>query len=248
MPIPSFSIEPAVFDRLPGMRVVVAVAEGVDRQAAGPAVDRLLGEAWAEAGTLRDRYPNAQSHPNVAAWRERFKAMGVRSHDFPTSIEALLRRAMKGGPPPRIDPLVDAYNAISLRHVVPAGAFDVDALGDGLDLRITVDGDTFTALDGEGPSAVPAGEVAYATGTTVLTRHIVWRQSREALIAPATRRAVVISEILGALPGELVAAVRADLEAVLSTAFRAEVRTDVLDAERPSMELGRGPGATPSGA
>ena len=238
-----------MFQRLPGMRVVVAVAAGLDAEAAEPAVARLLDEAWAEAGSLRDRYPNAQSHPNVAAWRERFKAMGVRSHDFPTSIEALLRRAMKGGPPPRIDPLVDAYNAISLRHVVPAGAFDLDALGDGLDLRLTVDGDTFTALDADGPSPVPAGEVAYATASTVLTRHIVWRQSREGLIAPATRRAVVISEILGALPDGLVGAVRADLEAVLSNAFRAEVLTGILDGEHPSMELGprTAPNATSSG-
>ena len=83
--------------------------------------------------------------------------------------------------------------------------------------------------------------LAYATANTVLTRHIVWRQSKEALIAPATRRAVVISEILGALPDGLVGSVRADLEAVLSNILRAEVRSGVLDAARPSMELRPGP-------
>jgi DNA/RNA-binding domain of Phe-tRNA-synthetase-like protein len=234
---PAFSIEPDVFERLPGMRVVVTVADGLEASSAGTAIDRLLEEAWTAAGALRDRYPNAQSHPNVAAWRERFKAMGVRSHDFPTSVEALLRRAMRGGSPPRINPLVDAYNAISLRHVVPAGAFDLDALGEGLELRLTVDGDTFVALDEDRAVPVPPGEVAYATGSTVLTRHIVWRQSREALISPGTRRAVVISEILGALPDAVVDVVRRDLEALLSDTFQADVRAEVLDATRPRTSL-----------
>jgi DNA/RNA-binding domain of Phe-tRNA-synthetase-like protein len=40
--------------------------------------------------------------------------MGVSGRKFPSSIEALLRRAFKGGEPLRINPLVDFYNAVSL--------------------------------------------------------------------------------------------------------------------------------------
>ena len=49
---------------------------------------------------------------------------------FPISIEAMLRRALKGGAF-RINPLVDLYNALSLRHICPAGAVDLDAVGPG---------------------------------------------------------------------------------------------------------------------
>jgi DNA/RNA-binding domain of Phe-tRNA-synthetase-like protein len=34
----------------------------------------------------------------------------------------------KGAPPPRINRLVDAYNAVSLRHVLPADGEDLDRL------------------------------------------------------------------------------------------------------------------------
>jgi hypothetical protein len=57
---------------------------------------------------------------------------------------------------------------------------------------------------------------------------------------------VVISEVLGALPDDLVTSVRRDLEMVLSSTFHAHVLTNVLDASNPRMALG--PEATSSGA
>src|SRR4029077_204510 len=105
---------------------------------------------WAAAATSAAPYGNAQSHPRVLAWRQRFQAIGVSMRHFPTSIEALLRRAMKGGAPFRINPLVDFYNAVSLNHAVPIGGFDLDRVPGPLTVRLTREGDTFSALDGNG--------------------------------------------------------------------------------------------------
>src|SRR4051794_41495989 len=120
-----YVIAPEIWERFPGMRVAVAVAEGVDNASPCPTVEALWRESWAAAGGLAVQYANAQSHPHVAPWRERFKAMGVSSKEYRSSIEALLRRAMKGGEPFSINPLVDFYNAVSLRHISPAGGFDL---------------------------------------------------------------------------------------------------------------------------
>ena len=130
-------------------------------------------------------------------WRERFQAIGISSKEFPTSIEALLRRALKGSEPRSINPLVDfcnCFDTISLRHCVPAGAFDLAQVPGPLELRLTRPGDTFLALDAGTPLDVPPGEVAYATGQTILTRHFVWRQSRAGLIEPATRNVFLVAE------------------------------------------------------
>jgi DNA/RNA-binding domain of Phe-tRNA-synthetase-like protein len=149
--------------------------------------------------------------------------MGVSGKEFPSSIEALLRRAMRGGEPFRINPLVDLYNAVSLRHVVPAGGFDLDQLGGPLALRLTRAGDHFTALDADAPLPVPAGEVAYADGQTVLTRHFVWRQARVGLITPATRAVVLLSEIPGEVGADVARQVLADLAAGLQSPIAAFV-------------------------
>ena len=198
----AFRVDAELFGLFPGMHLVVAVAHSLENSDAKAAIDALWREAWKSASALE--VPNAQSHPRVRAWREDFKAFGVSMKRFPISIEAMLRRALKGGEPFRINPLVDFYNALSLRHICPAGAFDLAKLSSDIELRFTVDGDRFTALDEQEPAAVPAGEIAYTSGATVLTRHFMWRQARDGLVDAQSRSVFLVSEIPG-VAGEPVA-------------------------------------------
>jgi len=219
----SLRIEPAVADAFSGMVVIAVVARGVDNTTPNPAVDRLWERAWRDASAAA-AYGNSQSHPRVRPWRDAFQAIGVSGKQFPSSIEALLRRAMRGGNPFHINPLVDFYNAVSLLHTVPAGAFDLARIERGLDLRMTTAGDTFQALDDPAPAPLPPGEVAYATGTTILTRHFVWRQAREALVGPETHDVLFVSEVLGALDPGVVDAVEDQLLRGLDALFGVQAR------------------------
>jgi len=220
-------IRPEVFARFPGMRVVVVVADGIDNLVDRPRIATAWETAWSAAKDAAV-FGNAQSHPHVAPWRDRFWAMGVSPKQYPSSVEALLRRALKGGDPFRINPMVDFYNAVSLRYVVPAGGFDLDQIGQDLDLRLTHEGDRFLALDASEPEAIPPGEVAYADGPTVLTRHFVWRQSRQGLITPSTRSVLLLSEVLPETGAGVADAVLAELAAGLLDSFGAPVLTFIL--------------------
>jgi DNA/RNA-binding domain of Phe-tRNA-synthetase-like protein len=205
MPGVRFTISADVFALFRGLRVAVVVASGVDNRSVNHGVESLLHDAWRDAAGLE--LPNPQSHPRVAAWREAFRSIGISPRDFPSSIEALLRRAMKGGQPPRISPLVDLYNAVSLRHLVPAGGFDLAGIDGDLELRLSREGDHFEPLGGGRAEPVPAGEVSYAVGTEILTRHFVWRQARRAALLPSTTDVLLLSEILGAIEDDVTEAV-----------------------------------------
>ncbi len=225
-----FQIEPAIFERFPGLTIVVAVAGGVENQTTRPAIAARWRETWVEVGQTAKGYGNAQSHPRVRPWRERFQAMGVSGKEFPSSAEALLRRALKGGEPFSINPLVDWYNTLSLRYQVPAGGFDLAAIRGPLELRLSRPGDTFLALDADEPVAVPPGEVSYADGQTILTRHFVWRQARTALIAPETREVFMVSEVLGEVGREVAEAVQAAFQQGLRDYFGVASAAFLLDA------------------
>ncbi len=137
---------------------------------------------------------------------------------------------MKGGAPFTINPLVDWYNTISLRHVVPVGAFDLAALSEPLELRLSRAGDTFTSLDADEPLAVPPGEVSYASGPVILTRHFVWRQAKTGLVTPTTRDVFLVSEALGEVGREVAEAVTEDFRTGLQDYFGVGCQTFVLDA------------------
>jgi DNA/RNA-binding domain of Phe-tRNA-synthetase-like protein len=228
-------VAPVVWARFPGLTIVVAVGQNLDPQHRPDAVSERWRAAWIAAGEAGRAYPNPQSHPRVAPWREAFRAMGVPPREFPSSIEALLRRAMKGGEPFSVSPLVDFYNAVSLSHFVPVGAFDLDRLShSAIRLRLTRTGDHYFALDAAEPVFVDPGEVAYTDGDTVLTRHFVWRQAREGLIRPETQNVFLVSEILGAVGRHVAEIVLGDVQAGLLNLFASQAKTFILDLEHPA--------------
>jgi DNA/RNA-binding domain of Phe-tRNA-synthetase-like protein len=229
-------VAPEIFDRIPGLSIVVAYAPGVDNRRERHSVQEDWIAAWTAAGDWAAAFPNPQSHPHVKAWGERLKAAGISRKAFPPSVEAVLRRAMKGGEPFFINPLVDFYNAVALRHVVPAGAFDLDHVGDAM-LRTTREGDTFQALDAASPVAVPPGEVAYAAGSTILTRQLMWRQSQAGLVTPATTRVLIMSELLPEHPATLVDDVAESFREGFRRHFQVEAVVSRLDRGHPRLVL-----------
>ena len=229
-----FIVQPEVFVRFPGLMLAAAVAHGIDNTQQLPAVEREWGDAWQGAAAAAV-YGNAQSHPRVRPWRQSFQAQGISGKEFPSSAEALLRRALKGGEPFHINPLVDLYNAISLRHFVPAGAFDLGEISGPLELRLTRPGDHFLALDATEPLELPPGEVCYADGATILTRHFVWRQSRIAAITPDTKDVFLVSEILGEVGQEVAEAVRDDFASGMRAHFGVPAQSWIVDAQHPAI-------------
>ncbi|HEX6989399.1 MAG TPA: phenylalanine--tRNA ligase beta subunit-related protein [Bacillota bacterium] len=235
----SLAVEPAVFDRFPGMRVVVVVGTGIDAGRPQPQISHRLAAAWAEAGKAAVAAGSPQAHPRIRPWRRALAAQGFPGEKFPCSVEAMMRRARRGGPPPSINPLVDFYNAVSLERLIPAGGWDLAALEGDLLLRLTRAGETFLALDAEEPMPVAEGETSYADAHDLLTRHLAWRQSRKALLRADTRDAVLVSEILPNPeidddPDELAREMASALQEGLEGYFGAVTTAAVVSPDRPS--------------
>jgi DNA/RNA-binding domain of Phe-tRNA-synthetase-like protein len=232
-----FAVEPDIFDLFSGMRIVTVYVEGIGGPTDEDGITALLEESWKTAGEAASAYGNPQSHPNIVPWVTHMKEAGAPRKKFPSSIEAMVRRAGKGGEPFRISPVVDFYNAVSLKNIIPAGGYDTDQLEDALVLRKSVEGDTFTALDSDETIEIPAGEVSYADGHKIITRHFLWRQSRHMLITPETKNIFFVSEIPGELPDEVVETVADDLVSGLKKYFGKDAASSIVDADHLETEI-----------
>jgi DNA/RNA-binding domain of Phe-tRNA-synthetase-like protein len=234
-----FVVASEVFELFPGLKLPVAVAEGIHPTTDVPGIETMWLQSWEEAVRSASDYQSPQSHPRVAPWREAMTAMGVSGRKFPSSIEALLRRAFKGGEPPRINPLVNFYNAVSLRHVVPAGSFDLEGIDGALELRLTREEDTFQPLGGSSEVDVEPGEVAYASGNENLIRYFVWKQSRKGLLDEATRSLFLVSEVLGEVESDsgVADAVLEDFANGLRHYFNSEPAGFLVGEENPEISL-----------
>ncbi|WP_405765346.1 phenylalanine--tRNA ligase beta subunit-related protein [Streptomyces sp. NBC_00080] len=116
--------------------------------------------------------PADETDPRIEAWHTAYRSFGINPRRIRPSVDALGRRLAKKGTLPRINPAVDSYNAVSVRHALPAGAFDLDHATGDVDLRYADGTAEFTPLGEPGTTERPkAGEIIYTDTTDVLTRH-----------------------------------------------------------------------------
>ena len=180
-----FTVDKAVFEKLPDYCVGVVAALGLDNREHNEALEKLLDEA-AAGFAAANKESNIRELPGVKACREAFLTLGMNPNKFLCSIEALLTRIAKGKGFPCINAAVDLGNAISIGHRLPIGAHDIDSLEGGLEVRPARAGDTFVAF-GETEEETPdEGEIVYASGSQVRTRRWTWRQSERGKITEET--------------------------------------------------------------
>ena len=185
-----------VSERMPGLHVLTArfslPAQG---EHAESCAFQRFSELWQERGAeLAGRDP--KDDPEMQPWVQLWKMLGVSLKHYPPSIFSLLKRAARGLPPPAVNPVVDCYNALSLELKLPFGAFDAAALSGPLRLRESAGGEEFLAIGADMAERTVVRELVYADDTAILTRHFLWRQSRQASIGPQTREIVLVCEIL----------------------------------------------------
>ncbi len=115
-------VEPKIFEQFSALRVGVIVLEGADNAGAGAEILKLLRASEREAG---EKYSGSTlgEMPQIACWRHAYKTFSAS--DYRSSVEALLRRAIKGDALPDINPLVNLYNALSLKYLIPFGGEDL---------------------------------------------------------------------------------------------------------------------------
>lgn len=170
---PSITLSAEVHDRFPAADVRLVIARGLDNATPWPHVDDAV------ASFERDGFvPPDDDEPAIASWFAAYRSFGTNPRRVRPSVYALLRRVEKSGALPRVSPAVDAYNLVSVTHRVCAGAFDLAALTGPVEIRFARPGDEFVPL-GE-PDIVEQphdGEVVYALGPIVLTRHWNHRDS-----------------------------------------------------------------------
>ncbi|HEM3576965.1 TPA: B3/4 domain-containing protein [Streptococcus suis] len=123
---------------------------------------------------------------------QKFKTKkGARS-----SIEALLKRSASDRPVSTISPLVDIYNAASLRFGLPCGAEDIDTFVGNLQLTITEGGDEFYLIGDENNNPTLPGEVCYKDDKGAVCRCFNWRDGERTMITDETKNAFLVMELV----------------------------------------------------
>ncbi|MGW2685153.1 B3/B4 domain-containing protein [Streptomyces sp. NPDC001414] len=185
----------------PGFTHLAVEAHGLVNGPSTEASSALLDDAARRlAARLDGRAPHED--PHLAAWRAVYTAFGSKPSRTRNSAEALARRALADGGLPRINLLVDLYNAVSVARLIPVGGEDLDLVRGGMRLvRATGEEDFVTVAGGEESVEHPdAGEVVWCDAAGVTCRRWNWRQGPRTRLTERTASAVFLLEGLAPLP------------------------------------------------
>lgn len=176
----------------PDLVAGVVAARAVDvGQLAGAPVDDLVAAALARL----DAGPESEL-PEIRAWRRTFTRMGLKPTQYRCASESLLRRLRKERELPRIHPLIDLCNAVSVAFAVPVAAFDTELIDEGLEVRYANGEETYLTFAGE--TEHPAnGEVIFADAAgRAHARRWTNRQSGYSAVGEATTSVLIVAEAM----------------------------------------------------
>lgn len=215
----------------PGFTHVAIEAYGLVNGPSTEASSALLEESTRRlAARLGGRAPHED--PHLAAWREVYTAFGAKPSRTRNSAEALAKRALSDAGLPRINLLVDLYNAVSVAHLIPVGGEDIDRVQGGMRLvRATGEEDFVTVAGGaEAVEHPEPGEVVWRDDAGVTCRRWNWRQGPRTRLTEETVSGIFLLETLAPMPVAEAAAAGAELAEMLekfSPGARVEVHAPV---------------------
>ena len=226
-----------IFARFPEVVLGVVVARGIDNSGDGAG---LAGPLRQEEERVRASLAGVQiaEHPHIAPWREAYRKFGAKPREHPSSIENLTRRVLKGWTVPHVNPLVDLYNTISLRHLVPVGGEDLDRVQGDVLLTTATDQEAPVHLLGE-PEARPPkpGEVLYKDDLGTLCRRWNWKEAERTKLMAETRNAFLVIEGLPPVGRDLVERAAGELAAMVREHCGGEVAVALIDRGHPETPL-----------
>jgi DNA/RNA-binding domain of Phe-tRNA-synthetase-like protein len=133
------------------------------------------------------------SHPHIGAWRAAYQKFGVKAKSHQPTHEALVRRILKDGSWPDVNPIVDVYLTNQAFHVLPHGGYDAATIAGPIRLAVSPGDERFVAIGGEA-EVTKAGEVVYRDDARILTRRWNYRDGDATKITPASRTFVLMIE------------------------------------------------------
>ena len=156
-----FRIDQKIFEEFTGLNVGVIVAKGINNGSNTKEIEDLTR---AEEERIRANFISEQLSqiPEIGTWRKAYSSFGGKPKENKSSVENLYRRILKGESLRHINSLVDIYNYISLKYMLPVGGEDIDKIKGNVVLTFATEAEPPALLHGDKePRAPHTGEVIY---------------------------------------------------------------------------------------
>ncbi len=231
-----FRIEKEIFEKFPDLNIGTLVARGIDNR---DRADEIMGWIKDMQEEIRNKFDSEtlSDVPKIKTWRKAYAAFGAKPKKHKSSVESLYRLILKGIDLRSINKIVDIYNFISIKHMIPLGGDDVSNIEGDIELKFANGDEHFTPLNSELTESVKPGEIVYIDERDVLCRRWNWRECDRTKMTEETSEVLLVAEGLPPVTRNEVTAVVEELDELVKMFCGGEIQTFILDRHQRECEI-----------
>ncbi|MFA6889170.1 MAG: phenylalanine--tRNA ligase beta subunit-related protein [Candidatus Woesearchaeota archaeon] len=191
-------IDQKIFEKFSGLTIGVVICKNLNNSGTS---DEIQKEIRVQENNIKEKYntETLSQHPKIDTWRKAYSLFGGEPKKNRSSIENLYKMILQGVQLRHINPLVDNYNFISLKYMVPVGGEDTDKIQGDVILTFAESNEPSVLLLGEKePHSPHNGEVIYKDDISAICRRWNWREAERTKLTENTKNCFLVIE--GLLP------------------------------------------------
>lgn len=229
-----FSHHPAIWSSYPELVAGALFARGIRPDVSAEAA---IARFEAQARARLDGVASESDLPPVQAWRRVFSRMGLKPTQYRCASESLLRRLRKEGQMPRIHPLIDLCNALSMAYATPVAVLDAAQVSEWLQVRAAAGTERYLTFGGEIEHPEP-GEVSFVDAQgQAHARRWTNRQSGLSALRAGTRDVLIVAEAVHAGAAQDMPRLVEAIALALQEVWSVPAQSKLLSAADPTFDF-----------
>jgi lysyl-tRNA synthetase class 2 len=232
-----FSVDKRIFESFTEAMIGVVIAKNIRN---GESTSEIQNLVKVESDRIKAEITedSLKASPKVSAWREAFKKFGSKPSEYRSSVENLPRMILKGRELRSENKLVDIYNYISLKYLLPAGGEDLNKVEGSINLTYAAKDETPVTLLGDDKEEAPyEGEVIYKDNLGAICRRWNWREVDRTKLTKETTNAILVLEALAPVTKEELEKATKELAQLIEKFTGANTEIKVLDKNETGILL-----------
>ncbi len=232
-----FKIDPKIFEKFQGLNIGFLVAKGMDNTGVPEEIISQIKKLVIE---VRSKYnqETLSQNPKIDVWRKAYTVFGGKPKENKPSVENLYRQVLRGGDVRHINKIVDRYNVMSLRHMLPVGGEDIDKIKGDVILTFAGPNEPQVLLLGDKEPRPPhEGEVIYKDTISAICRRLNWREADRTKFTEQTKNCILVIEGLPPITREEVERATIELKELVQKFCGGNLEHRILNETGPEAEF-----------
>jgi arginyl-tRNA synthetase len=232
-----FEIKSEVFEKFPNMFIAIPIIKGFKNKGNDEIVEKLMRDA---EKILKNSYKDIKEYEaddKVRSYFECFKAFGVNPKKVRPTHYSLGKRVIGGGELPDVNPMVNVYNAFSIKYVTPFGGENLDNVYGDFQLKFAKGDEHWLGIGFDKPKAPKVGDLIWGDDYDVSTLSLNHLQCERTKMDEATTNGYFIMDGFVGVNDEHIKTVAQEFSEFIVENFGGEFEILYLDSKTPSVEI-----------